>query len=112
VRTIERYQPVFDEHAIPKPVVLENDAAPWVAALTELLEDRSAYDRESAAAHAASARFVSRLDAGDLERFLLALKPAAAANVSVSAAPATIESLSPEKRALLLQRLHQRRTAG
>ena len=28
VNTIERYEPVFDEHAMPKPVVPENDAAP------------------------------------------------------------------------------------
>lgn len=112
VHTIERYQPVFDEHAMPKPVVIENDPAPWVAALTELLEDRDAYARESAASRTAAARFVSGLDAGELERFLLALKPVAAPNLSVSAPPPTIETLSPEKRALLLQRLHQRKTAS
>ena len=48
VQTIERYQPVFDEHAMPKPVVQPNDLAPWVAALEELLADRAAYERESA----------------------------------------------------------------
>src|ERR1017187_4321724 len=36
VNTIERYEPVFDEHAMPRPVVRPNDAAPWVAALREL----------------------------------------------------------------------------
>src|ERR1035438_1682643 len=49
VRTIERYQAVFDEHGMPKPVVHENDAAPWLAALSELLGDRSVYQRESEA---------------------------------------------------------------
>ena len=112
VHTIERYQPVFDEHAMPKPVVLENDAAPWVAAITELLEDRGAYERESAASRTAASRFVSRLDAGDLARYFADLKPAAAPKLSVSAPPPRIESLSPEKRALLLQRLHQRKTAS
>jgi len=57
-------------------------------------------------------RFVSRLDAGDLERYLTVLKPAAAPNLSVTATPPKIESLSPAKRALLLQRLHQRKTAS
>jgi len=36
VQTIERYEPVFDEHSMPKPVLPENDVAPWVAALREL----------------------------------------------------------------------------
>ena len=42
VRTIERYEPVFDEHALPQPVLPRNDVAPWVAALRELLTGRSA----------------------------------------------------------------------
>ena len=36
VNTIERYEPVFDEHAMPRPVVRENDAAPWVARLARV----------------------------------------------------------------------------
>ena len=47
VKTIERYEPVFDEHSMPRPVVRENDPAPWVAALRELLTDPAAYQRES-----------------------------------------------------------------
>ena len=47
---------------------------------------------------------MSGLDAGEMERFLLALKPA----LVKKAEQVTIESLSPEKRALLLQRLHLR----
>ena len=108
VRTIEKYQPVFDEHAMPKPVVPPNDIAPWVAAIEELLGSREAYDRESIASRAAAEAFVCKLDAADLERYLLGLKPAA----SVRPDPVTIESLSPEKRALLLQRLHARKGAG
>ena len=37
VKTIERYEPVFDEHSMPRPVIRENDSGPWVAALRELL---------------------------------------------------------------------------
>jgi hypothetical protein len=51
---------------------------------------------------------VSGLDAADLERYLLGLKPAATGRPD----PVTIESLSPEKRALLLQRLHVRKAGA
>jgi glycosyltransferase involved in cell wall biosynthesis len=105
VRTIERYQQVFDEHGLPKPVLPENNAAPWVAALRELLTDRGAYETESAASRLAAGRFAGGLDAGEMEAFLRSLRPGAAASVE----PATIESLSPERRALLLQRLRKRR---
>ena len=54
VKTIERYQPVFDELGMPKPVVPENDPAPWFAAVEELLTDRAAYQRESAASREAA----------------------------------------------------------
>jgi glycosyltransferase involved in cell wall biosynthesis len=107
VHTIERYEPVFDEHAMPRPVIRENDAAPWVAALGELLGDGRAYQRESQASRAAAERFVTGLDVGALERYLETLAPRAAS----SAAQATIESLSPEKRALLLERLRKRKAA-
>src|SRR6185369_5574378 len=95
VRTIEKYQPVFDEHAMPKPVVQPNDVGPWMAAIEELSGNREEYARESAASRAAAERFVSGLDAAEMERYLLGLKPAATGRPD----PVTIESLSPEKRA-------------
>jgi glycosyltransferase involved in cell wall biosynthesis len=106
VRTIERFEPVFDEHAMPRPVVAENDTAPWVTALRELLTDRAAYERESAASRAAALQFVGGLDAGDLERLLESLEAGERAPRPVS--QVTVESLSPEKRALLLDRLRKR----
>jgi hypothetical protein len=48
---------------------------------------------------------VSGLDAGGMEAFLRALRPGDEAR----AERATIESLSPERRALLLERLRKRR---
>jgi glycosyltransferase involved in cell wall biosynthesis len=104
VNTIQRYQPVFDELGMPKPVVEENDPAPWFAALEELLTDRDAYERESASSRRAGLAFVASLDAGAMERYLTELRPATSAP-----ARASIESLTPEKRALLLQRLHKRK---
>ena len=105
VKTIARYLPVFDEHAMPRPVIEPNDSAGWVAALRELLTSRAAYDRESHASRTAAAHFVGRLDAAEMERYLKALPARAAA----SALHTTIESLSPEKRALLLGRLRKRK---
>ncbi len=104
VRTIERYQPVFDELGMPKPVVPQNDPAPWFAALEELLTDRTAYEKESAASRRAALDFAGGLDAGAMERYLLELRP-----VEPARERASVESLTPERRALLLQRLHKRK---
>ena len=108
VATIETYEPVFDEHAMPKPVVPPNDPAPWVAAIRELLGDEAAYARESAASLEAASHFVTGLDAGRMECFLLELDRGVVGRPE----PVTVESLSPEKRALLLERLHKRRAGG
>ena len=109
VRGIERYQPVFDEHAMPKPVVPENDPAPWAEAIRQLLADRGVYNRESAASRKAAGRFIDGLSPSELELFLIGLEPAAPR--ASKAAPPHIEALSPQKRALLLQRLHRRGAA-
>jgi len=108
VATIQRYEPLFDEHAMPKPVVPANDPAPWIAAVTELLTNRAAYERESAASREAASRFVAGIDAGRMERYLSELQRGTVSRPE----PVTVESLSPEKRALLLQRLLHRRKAG
>ena len=108
VATIERYQPVYDEHSMPRPVEPVNDPAPWVAAVRELLTDREAYTRESVASRAAASGFVSGLDAGQMEQYLISLPRSAAGRPE----PASVESLSPEKRALLLQLLHRRKAGS
>lgn len=104
VKTIERYEAVFDEHAMPLPVVESNDAAPWVAALERLLGDRSEYAREASASRSAAEQFVARLDAAEMERYLARLDRGR----GNAGSTVTIESLSPEKRALLLDRLRKR----
>jgi len=106
VAGIERYLPVFDEQGMPEPVTRRNDAAPWAAAVQELLSDAAAYARESEAARAAGRRFVATLDGGAMERFLLS--PAAGKRMPTPPETASIESLSPERRALLLERLRRR----
>jgi glycosyltransferase involved in cell wall biosynthesis len=112
VKTIERFEPVFDEHAMPRAVVRENDPRPWVAALGELLTDRAAYQRESLASRVAAVRFMGGLDAAGLERYLASLEVPPVAPTGGPATHATIESLSPERRALLLERLRKRKAVG
>jgi glycosyltransferase involved in cell wall biosynthesis len=109
VRGIERYEPMFDEHGMPRPVTPENDPGPWVDAVNRLLSDRAVYERESAASRAAAHGFVSGLDLDALERFLASLgaSPPSQAHIETP----TIESLSPDKRALLLQWLRRRKMA-
>jgi glycosyltransferase involved in cell wall biosynthesis len=105
VRLIERYQAAYDELAMPRPVVPANDPAPWVAAVGELLTRRDIYQAESARSRAAADRFVAGLDGGSLARFLEGLVRRGHRHGERG----SIETLSPEKRALLLERLRQRK---
>ena len=99
VRPIERYEAVFDENHMPKAVGVEQDLAPWIAALHTLLTDKAAYRAEAERSRTAALQFVRSLDAADFEKLLLSLGPR-------KYAPATRPvDLSSAKRALLLQRL-------
>jgi len=106
---IARYRAEFDEQAMPRPEMPVNEVGPWVAAIEELLGDREAYRRESDASRAAALEFVSKLDAGEMERFLTKLQPRADAPPTRAAG---IEALSPERRALLLERLRKSKSGG
>jgi glycosyltransferase involved in cell wall biosynthesis len=96
---IEQYEPVFDEHALPKPVIGPVDLEPWVDALRTLLTDHALYDRVSMASRDAALGFVGGLDAGRMLQYLQSLKPGAAVRERPSLA-----DLSPGKRALLLRK--------
>ena len=112
VRPIERFEPVFDERGMPKPVVVEQDVAPWSQALEALLSDRNLYERESQASRQAALRFVSGIRPERLEEFLRELQPARAdvpaSEACRSAAHEALAGLSPERRALLVHRLRRR----
>jgi glycosyltransferase involved in cell wall biosynthesis len=107
VRAIERYQPVFDERAMPLPVIEPSDITPWADAVRTLLSDRAVYDSESARSRKAALEFVSGLTAGKLEALLQSLEPQPA-EPQPAERHISMEGLSPEKRALLLQRLRQK----
>lgn len=75
VHTIERYETVFDEHSMPKPVLPHNDVEPWIAALVELACGDEAYDRESTLSQGTAERFVDSIDPDAFEKFLAGLRP-------------------------------------
>jgi glycosyltransferase involved in cell wall biosynthesis len=104
VRPIERYDAVFDDQGLPRAVLPDQDILPWAGAIEALASDRGLYERESAAALEAATNFVSALRPTQLEEFLLALAPGRPLATSEDA----LAGLSPEKRALLLQRLRAR----
>jgi len=101
---IERYAPVFDEYSLPQPVLGPVDLRPWEEALRALLTDRALYQRVSAASREAALHFARSLDAGRMMDFLQSLKPGEAVRERPS-----LENLSPQKRALLLQKARGRK---
>lgn len=113
VNPIVRYQREFDETHMPVAVVPGQDLAPWKQALHTLLTDEREYWRESEASRAAALEFVGKLDAGDFERMLESLGP------PPPWTPAPVEdddeakrrSVEAARRALLLKRLQERKTA-
>jgi glycosyltransferase involved in cell wall biosynthesis len=107
MRGIERFEPVFDEHGMPKPVLPEIDIEAWVATLKSLLANRAEYERESELSRTAALDFVRGIRPGQIVEFLAALKAEAPAPVPVRDLPHA-EALSPEKRALLLRRLREK----
>jgi len=104
VPAIERFEPVFDEHSLPKPVIGPVDLEPWAKALDALLTDRALYEHVSAASRHAALRFVNLLDASRMREYLESLRPGEAVPE-----PPSLANLSPEKRALLLQKIRSRR---
>jgi glycosyltransferase involved in cell wall biosynthesis len=104
VPPIERFEPVFDEHGMPRPIVPAIGIQPWAAALGRLIEDRREYERVSAASRAAALQFVSGIHEERMEEFLRGLGKGEAR----PSPPRGAEALSPERRGLLLRRWRER----
>lgn len=105
IRPIERFEPVFDEAHMPKPVDVPQNIDPWMKALRALLSDEAAYNAEADRSREAAIGFVSRLDSGEFGRYLHGLQPAAGLVAPQPGSP----DLSEAKRALLLKRLREKR---
>lgn len=105
IRPIERFEPVFDETHMPKPIEAPQDIEPWTEALQLLLTDRQIYETETDRSSEAAIGFVSKLRAADFEDYLSRLQPAP----DLPPAEKSL-NLSASQRALLLKRLRDRRT--
>jgi glycosyltransferase involved in cell wall biosynthesis len=106
VKPIERFEAVFDETHMPKPVDVPQDMEPWAEALRVLLTDRAAYEQESQRSGEAALHFVSSLRVEAFEEYLLQLQPREPA--VLPAGPKTPD-LTSAQRALLLKRLRDRK---
>lgn len=101
IKPIQKFEPVFDETHMPKPVDVPQDIGPWADALKRLLTDKKLYEEESAKSRDVAEAFVSKLRAADFEDYLLNLKPAQPAATGKP-------ELTTAQRALLLKRLRER----
>jgi glycosyltransferase involved in cell wall biosynthesis len=126
VRGIEGFTEELDDRLIPIPVVPEqsvDDVDQWHAALRLLVSDRALYEKHSASARAAALEFVSTLSFDPFENLLNRLTaqrndkrlPSLLKQKNKEFFPrgdasdltARLKLLTPEQRALLLQRLQR-----
>ncbi|WP_147268604.1 glycosyltransferase family 4 protein [Sphaerisporangium album] len=111
VRRITAYE--AGAHARPVPVVPQQDAGPWLAALDRLLADPAHRHELGERSRDAAASFVASLDERAFERYLSGLAPAGPPPVT---ARPQAKALTPERRAavaaLLAARAAARPTSG
>lgn len=112
VRPIERYRPYLDERMVPVAEVPEQDIGPWLSALKRLLEDREHYEELARRSREVALEYARQLSVEPFEAVLeecLRRPPRrrSTGRVQWATTPVRIESLSPEKRALLKLRLRQ-----
>jgi glycosyltransferase involved in cell wall biosynthesis len=111
VRPIERFESVFDETHMPKPVEVPQDIETWKTALRTLLTDRTVYLDEAERSRTAAIDFLAHVHASDFEEMLTRLRPKVPADPisdSNRAPAARLDQWSPAKRALLLRMLRDK----
>lgn len=107
VKPVQRFEAVFDENHMPRPVTVEQDIPPWENALRLLLTDRALYESECERSRMAAEQFVSRLRASDFEDLLYRL-PQRAAELDPDNSTPAVDRLTPAQKALLLRKLKER----
>ncbi len=105
-RLIERYEPIYDDRNMPRPVLPPQSIEPWVIDIHELTKGRDTYEGEVRRAREAALKFVQKTDRLALNNLLTSL-PAPPALPSGKIKP-ILSQLSEEKRELLLKRLRER----
>ncbi len=73
VRPIKRYEQVFDENNMPRPVRAQQDIEAWVAPLRELMTNRQAYVAEVERSQEAARRFLGGVHPERFGDYLLGL---------------------------------------
>ena len=109
VRPVERYEMIFDDTGMPRAVVGEQPIEEWAGALERLLTDEAEYWAESRRSRDAARTFVSGLDAGALGRYLETLTPT---HNEAGSAAARLAKLTPQQRAMLLNRVRAKKDLG
>jgi glycosyltransferase involved in cell wall biosynthesis len=94
VAAITRYEPVYDETHMPRPIIPAQDITPWAEALRTLVSDQQAYEQEADRSRLAAELFVGGLRPNALEALLLGLDPP--------------DAMAEARRALLERRLRER----
>jgi glycosyltransferase involved in cell wall biosynthesis len=106
VRIVERYEQVYDDRNMPRPVLPPHGIEPWVMALHELTKSRDSYDQEARREKEAAVKFVQGVDRGALERALEGLPTPP--ELPRGKIKPILSQLSEAKRELLLKRLRAR----
>ncbi|MCX6625903.1 MAG: thioesterase domain-containing protein, partial [Acidobacteria bacterium] len=75
---VTRYEPAFDAAHLPRPVLPEQNLAPWIDSLQTLSTHRTLYEQESERSRQAGLRFIGSLSPGGLEPLLRSLDTAPA----------------------------------
>jgi glycosyltransferase involved in cell wall biosynthesis len=105
VNTIERYEPVYDDRHMPRPVLPDQSIEPWITALDEITGSAEAYRSHVASSRKAALEFVTGIDRTSLEKILSNLTPTDA--VRPSTRP-DLSQLSDARRKLMLKKFRER----
>lgn len=106
IRVVEKYEPVYDDRNMPRPVLPPQNVEPWIIAIHELTKSRDSYEDEVRRSREAALRFIQSIDRFALEKLLQSL-PAPPPLPSGKIKP-ILSQLSDAKRELLLKRLRER----
>jgi glycosyltransferase involved in cell wall biosynthesis len=106
VRAVERYEQVYDDRNMPRPVLPPQSIEAWVIAIHELTKSRESYDQEVRREREAAATFVQGIDRLAMEKLLNSLPPPP--DLPTGKIRPILSQLSEAKRELLLKRLRER----
>ena len=120
VNPIVEYEPRVDDQMVPVAKTPKQNVEPWLKALREITESRERYEELSRKSREAAVRYASDLNVKPFERFLRdvvnrprnPLRDWAQTGRTKSITGPEVETLSPEKRALLALRLKRKTGSG